>query len=285
MMELLRESFFRNALLACLFGGGGLSIVGVFVVLMDIPFLGISMAHSAFLGAIAGLLFGFNPLAGAIAASALCSILIGPLADRAGATSNVILGALFSATMGLALLLLSLIPGPKSEAMNLIWGSILTISRAGIITLGIIFTAIVLLLCLFFKELLAVLFNREMAAASGVPEQFFYYGIIILSGLVISASLDIVGGLLIFSLLINPAGAANQLTYRLKTMFMLSALFGIASCVTGLFISYSFDVPTGAVTVLVSSLIYLLAFIFSPKRLRPRVPDMPTNESAKVYET
>ncbi len=285
MMELLQESFFRHALLACLFGGGGLSLVGVFVVLMDIPFLGISMAHSAFLGAIAGLLCGFNPLAGAIAASALCSILVGPLADRAGATSNVILGALFSATMGLALLLLSLIPGPKSEAMNLIWGSILTITTAGIITLGIIFAAIALLLCLFFKELLAVLFNREIAAASGVPERFFYYGIIFLSGLIISASLDIVGGLLIFSLLINPAGAANQLTYRLKTMFVISALFGVASCLAGLFVSYCFDVPTGAVTVLVSSLIYLLAFVFSPKRRSADRTDQPTNESEKVYET
>jgi manganese/iron transport system permease protein len=285
MMELLQESFFRNALLACLFGGGGLSLVGVFVVLMDIPFLGISMAHSAFLGAIAGLFFGFSPLAGAIAASALCSILIGPLADRAGATSNVILGALFSATMGLALLLLSLLPGPKSEAMNLIWGSILAISRAGIITLGIVFAAIILLLCLFYKELLAVLFNRELAAASGVPERFFYYGIICVSGLVVSASLDIVGGLLIFSLLINPAGAANQLTYRLKTMFLLSSLFGIASCLAGLLVSCWFDVPTGAVTVLVSSLIYLFAFVFSPKRRRPQMTSMPITESGGVYET
>lgn len=266
MIELFQHSFFQHALLACVFGGAGLSIIGVFVTLMDIPFLGISMAHSAFLGAIVGLLAGFNPLLGAIAACALCSLLVGPLADRAGATSNVILAVTFSATMGLALLLLSRIPGPKSEALNLIWGSILTISRNDIIVLGLIFVLIAGLLVVFFKELLAILFNREIAAASGVPEKAFYYGLIFLSGLIISASLDIVGGLLIFSLLINPASAAYQITYRLRTMFLLSSLFGIVSCLAGLYVSYRFDVPTGAVIVLASSFIFLLAFLFSPKR-------------------
>jgi manganese/iron transport system permease protein len=266
MMELFSQTFFIRALLACLFGGAGLSIVGVFVVLMDMPFLGISMAHAAFLGAVAALLFGFAPLAGAMAACALCSFLIGPLADRAGTTSNMILGVLFSAAMALALLLLSMIPGPKSEAMNLIWGSILTISRTEIAVLASICLILVLLLAIFFKELLAVLFNREIAAAAGVPEKWFYYGVIFLAGMIISASLDMVGGLLIFCLLINPAGAANLLTYRLKNIFLLSVLFGVFSCLAGLLVSCFFDVPTGAVIALVSSIVFLLAFVFSRKR-------------------
>jgi len=268
MTDLLQHVFFRHALLACIFGGAGLSIIGVFVTLMDIPFLGISMSHSAFLGAIVGLLYGFNPLLGAIVACALCSMIVGPVSDSAGATSNVILGVTFSATMGLAFLLLARIPGPKTEALNLIWGSILTISRVEIIILGIIFAVIAFCLCLFFKEILAVLFNREIAAASAVPEKLFYYGIIFLAGLIISASLNIVGGLLIFSLLINPASAAYQITYRLRTLFLLSAFFGVVSCLVGLYVSYRFDVPTGAVIVLASSSIFLLAFIFSPKRRR-----------------
>ena len=111
-----------------------------------------------------------------------------------------------------------------------------------------------------------MLFNREIAAASGIPEKVFYYGVIFIAGLLVSASLDIVGGLLIFSLLVNPPGAAYQLTYRLKTMFVLSGIFGMVSCFTGLWLSYRFDVPTGAVIVLSSSGIYLTAFLLSPKR-------------------
>lgn len=264
--ELFKHDFFRHALWACLFGGGGLAMTGVFMTLMEIPFLGISMSHSAFLGAVSGLLWGFNPFVGALIACAISGLIVGPMADKAEASSNSMLAVLFSATMGLAFLLLSRIPGPKSEALNLIWGSILTISKNEIIILGVIFSIAVTLLVIFYKELSAVLFNREIAAASGIPEKVFFYGVIFIAGMLISASLDIVGGLLIFSLLVNPAGAAYQLTYRLKLMFILSGLFGIISCLAGLAVSYWFDVPTGAVIVLCSSAIYLTAFLLSPKR-------------------
>ena len=275
MNELWQHAFFRHAVLACVFGGGGLSLIGVFVTLMDIPFLGISMSHSAFLGAVIGLLCGLDPLLGAMTACAVSGLLVGPLADRAGSSSNGILAVIFSATMGLAFLLLARIPGPKSEALNLIWGSILTISSREIMILTAIFVVALLLLVVFFKEISAVLFSREVAAAVGIPEKVFYYGAILAAGLFISASLDIVGGLLIFSLLVNPPGAAYQLSYRLKTMFWLSSLFGMASCFAGLYVSCRFDVPTGAVIVLCSSAIYALAFAFSPKR-RARRPDLAT---------
>lgn len=265
MNELWQHAFFRHAVLACIFGGGGLSIIGVFVTLMDIPFLGMSMSHSAFLGAVIGLLAGFDPLLGAMLACALSGMLVGPLSDRAGSSSNSMLAIIFSATMGLAFLLLTRIPGPKSEALNLIWGSILTISAREIVILAVIFTVTTLLLIVFYKEISAILFSREIAASVGIPEKVFYYGVILFAGLLISASLDIVGGLLIFSLLVNPPAAAYQLTYRLRTMFWLSAVFGVASCFAGLYVSYQFDVPTGAVIVICSSCIYAFAFIFSPK--------------------
>jgi len=266
MIDLMEHAFFRHAVLACIFGGGALPLAGVFVTLMEIPFLGISMAHSAFLGAVAGLLFGFDPIFGALAVCTMTAILVGPMSDRSGSSFNSILAVLFSGVMGLALLLISRIPGPKSEALNLIWGSILTISQREILILGIIFAGIIGTLVVFFKEISSVLFNREIAAASGIPEKLFYYGFIIAAGLLISSSLDIVGGLLIFSLLVTPPGAAYLLTYRLKTMFVLSALFGMASCFAGLFVSFRFDAPAGAAIVLCSSGIYAAAFFLSPKR-------------------
>jgi manganese/iron transport system permease protein len=266
MGELFGLSFVRHALLACLFGGAGLSIIGVFVVLMDIPFLGISMAHAAFLGAIAGLLLSIDPLVGALVVCALSALVVGPTAERARASSNVILAILFSATMGGGFLLMSFIPGPKSQALNLIWGSILTISRGEIQLLALLFAVVVILLAIFFKELSAVMFDREIAATSGISDRIFYYAIIFFAALIISASLNIVGGLLIFTLLVNPASAAYQLTYRLKTMFVLAASFGILTCLIGLVFSFYFNVPTGAVIVLASSLIFALAFVLSPKR-------------------
>jgi manganese/iron transport system permease protein len=266
MQELIQAKFIQNALLACFFGGGGLSIIGVFITLMEMPFLGISMSHSAFLGAVSGLLVGINPLLGALMLCAVSGVIIGPIADRTDSSANNILAIIFTATMGLAFLLLAFIPGPKSEALNLIWGSILTISREEIVLL---ITAVLLstfLILFYFKKLAAVMFNREIAATCGIHERLYFYGMIFVSGMIISASLEIVGGLLLFSLLINPASAAKQLTYRLKVVFILSAGFGIGSSLIGLLLSYMFNIPTGAVIVLITTVIYIMAALFSPKR-------------------
>ena len=266
MQELIQIKFIQNALLASIFGGAGLSIIGVYITLMEMPFLGISMSHSAFLGAVGGLLFGINPLLGALVLCAATGVIIGPLADRTDSSTNNILAIIFTATMGLAFLLLSFIPGPKSEALNLIWGSILTISRKEILFL-IVAVCIPSILVIFnFKKLAAVMFNREIAATCGIPERLYFYGIIFISGMIISASLEIVGGLLLFSLLINPASAAKQLTYRLRYIFVLAAFFGVGSCLIGLSLSYLFNVPTGAVIVLITTIIYLLSVLFAVGR-------------------
>jgi manganese/iron transport system permease protein len=119
---------------------------------------------------------------------------------------------------------------------------------------------------LFYKEIQATVFNRSIALSVGLPATLILYGILFLTGATVTASLRSIGGLLIFSLILNPAAAAYQLTYSMKKMFLLSALFGVLSSWAGLFFSYLFDIPSGATIVITSSLIFLLAAVFSPKR-------------------
>lgn len=92
------------------------------------------------------------------------------------------------------------------------------------------------------------------------------YGLLFLTGAVITASLRSIGGLLIFNLILNPAAAAYQLTYSLRTMFLLSVVFGVFSTWLGLFISYLFNTPSGAIIVIISAVIFIIAAAFSPKR-------------------
>lgn len=113
---------------------------------------------------------------------------------------------------------------------------------------------------------MAVLFHREIARSVGIPERSIFYLLITLAGLTVALSLNTIGGLLIFSLIINPPSAAYQLTYDLKQMFFLSGLFGVISCLFGLLFSYLFNTPTGAVIIITSSVIFGIALIFSPKR-------------------
>lgn len=259
MWGILSYNYFQNALMGSILAGVGLGIVGVWVVLLRIPFVGVAISHAAFAGSIIGLLFGVNPIMMAIVFSLLASILIGPIAEKSGLEANVIIGIIFSLVLGVAFLGLGLIQGPKTEAFNLIWGSILTLSRGNIyINAGVTFLVIVFLL-LLGKELKAVFYNREVAMASGIPEKFIFFSLLFLSGFVICLNLNTIGGMLIFSLLINPPSAARILTHNLSKMYLLSIFFGIISCLSGILFSALFRVPTGATIIIVSSFIFIIS--------------------------
>jgi len=253
---------------AAVLGGAACGLVGVWVIMMRIPFVGVAMSHAAFAGAVFGLLLGINPLLAATAACILASLLIGPLAERSDLEPNVSVGIIFSLVLGLAFLGIGLMPGPRTSALHYIWGNILLVSVPDVLVMAAITAVVLAFLVLFFKEIRAVLYNREIARAVGIPERFFFYAMLVLCGLTVTANLDTIGGILIFSLIINPPSAAFQLTWRLRTMFLLSALFGVGSCLVGLAVSYLTDAPSGAVIIITSSVIFGLALLLSPKRRR-----------------
>ncbi len=265
-LSIFGYQFMQNAILSAFLGGIACATIGVFVVLMRMPLIGVAMSHAAFAGALLGLWLGFNPLLGAFAMSLLSAAIIGPLADRGELSPETSLGVIFSLMLGLAFLFMGLMPGTKSIALDLLWGSILTNTRSDIILLGIVAVVVVGLVLIFYKEIQATIFHRDMARSVGIPATLVLYGVLFLTGATITASLRSIGGLLIFSLILNPAAAAYQLTYSMKRMFLLSAGFGVLSGWIGLLISYLFNVPSGATIVVTSSVIFGIAAIFSPKR-------------------
>ena len=265
-LSIFGYQFMQNAIMSAFLGGIACGTVGVFVVLMHMPFVGVAMSHAAFAGALLGMWLGFDPLLGAFAMCLLAAAIIGPLADRGELSPDTSLGIIFSLMLGISFLFLGLMPGTKSGALELLWGSILTNTRSDIIILGVVALLVVGLVVLFFKEIQAAVFNRNIALAVGLPATIILYGVLFLTGATITASLRSIGGLLIFSLILNPAAAAYQLTYNMKRMFILSATFGVLSGWIGLLLSYLFDVPSGATIVITSSVIFMVAAIFSPKR-------------------
>lgn len=259
-------AFMRHAVLAGVFAGVACALAGVFAVLMRLTFIGVCLAHAAFAGGLVALLFGGDPLLGALVASMTAAVVIGPVADRGELSPDTAVGVVFSAMLGLAIFCLGLLPGPKTAGLNLFWGNILTVGQRDLWLLGGVAVSASLAIVAFFKEIQAVACHRHIARASGLPATAIFYGILIFTGLTVTACLPSVGGLLVYSLLINPAAAAYQLTYRLGRLFMLAAVFGVVACEGGLFLAWKLDVPAGASIVLVSSLLFLVAVAFSPKR-------------------
>jgi manganese/iron transport system permease protein len=230
--------FMQNAVIAAFLGGIACGIIGVFVVLLHMPFIGVAMSHAAFAGALLGLWLGFDPLIGAFIFCLGAASVIGPLADRGELSPEMSLGVIFSLTLGLAFLFMGIIPNTRSAALDLLWGSILTIGRGDVVTLAVVAFLVVAVIFVFFKEIQATIFQRDIARAVGIPATVIF----------------------------NPAAAAYQLTYSMKRMFILSACFGVLSGWIGLLVSYAFNIPSGATIILTSSFIFMLAVIFSPKR-------------------
>ncbi|MFU8796440.1 MAG: metal ABC transporter permease [Dehalococcoidia bacterium] len=264
--SVLQYQFMQNAVLAGLLGGITCAVIGVFVVTMHLSFIGVCIAHAAFAGALLGLWLGFEPLIGALLFSLAAAAIIGPVADRGELNPDTSIGIVFSLMLGLAFLFMGLMPGARSEALSLFWGSILTVTRHNLIFLAITTAVIVGLVVAFYKEIQAVLCHREVALAVGIPATIVFYGLLFSAGVTITASLQSIGGLLIYSLILNPAAAAYQLTYSLKRILLIAVGFGVISCWAGLAISYTLDTPSGASIVITSSAIFGLATLFSPKR-------------------
>jgi manganese/iron transport system permease protein len=265
-LSIFGYQFMQNAILSVVLGGIACGTIGVFVVTMHMPFIGVCMSHAAFAGALLGLWLGFNPLLGAFGVSLAAAAIIGPLADRGELSPETSVGVIFSLMLGLAFLFMGLMPGSKSGALELLWGSILTNTRGDVMLLGIVAGVVVGLVFAFYKEFQATVFHRDMARSVGIPATIILYGILFLTGATITASLRSIGGLLIFSLILNPAAAAYQLTYSMKRMFLLSAGFAVLSGWIGLLMSYLFNIPSGATIVIVSSAIFGIATVLSPKR-------------------
>jgi manganese/iron transport system permease protein len=168
--------------------------------------------------------------------------------------------------VGLAFLFLGMAGGSRSEALSLFWGNILAVSGQDLFALAVMAGLIIAGLLLFNKEIHATVCHRSVARNVGVPATLIFYAALFVTGATIAVSLRSIGGLLIYSLVINPAAAALQMTYRFNRMLILAAVFGVASCWLGLAASYWWNLPAGAAIVLASSTVFAICTVVSPKR-------------------
>lgn len=246
--------------------GGSTGLLGVYIVGMRIPFLGVCAAHAAMAGAVFGLLIGLSGvwlLIPALLAAMGTALLLGLLdPSRLGADSNVVMGFLFSLTMGLAFLGIGLFDRfdvSTNEALGLLWGSLTFCTWSDVwIMLGT--SATMTGFVLFFgKEMRAILFCREHAAASGVDVTGIWTLFLVLASAVLTVNFQTVGGLMIYSLMVNPAAAAFQLAKGYARAALLAVLLGAISGLGGFLIALELRIPAGASIVILSSLLVAVA--------------------------
>jgi len=252
--------FWLPVMLAGGLAGASSGIMGVYIMGMRMPFLGVFIAHAALAGAVFGALAGLT--GEALLAPALVAALLGALAlgllgpERARMDSNVVLGVLFSLSMGLSFLgigLFSVYGRSDNEVRNLLWGS-LNFCRWRDVRLMALITALVLCFVLLLgKEMRAIMFCRLQASAAGIHTTLVWTGFLVLTSAVLTVNFQTVGGLMIYSLLSSPALVAFQLVRGHGRALAVSAATGAGCGVGGFVIAAMADLPTGATTVILAS--------------------------------
>jgi manganese/iron transport system permease protein len=264
----LGYDFFVRALIASALVGVACAIVGSFVVLKGMSFIGDAVSHAAFPGIVIAYLIGAPIILGGAIAAIGTALGIGAITRRSGLRSDAIIGVLFAGMFALGVAIFSSIPNYVGDLFHFLFGDVLGISVGDLLALILLVFGLLLVLRLLWKELLFSTFDPLGAGAAGLPVRRLDDLLLILIAVTIVISLQAVGIVLVVAMITTPAATAQLLVKRFTAMIQVAALIGVSAAVVGLYVSYSLDIASGAAIVLLETLIFLLALAFTLIRSR-----------------
>lgn len=252
LLGLVQNSIIAGAVLG-LVGG----LIGVFVMQRDMAFAVHGISELSFAGAAAALLLGVNVVAGSLVGSLIAAILIGVLGARAR-DRNSIIGVLMPAGLGLGILFLALYPGRSANKFSLLTGQIIAVDSPQLAWLIGISALVLVGLLLIWRPLTFDSLDPEVAAARGVPSRFVSLAFMVLLGLIVAVSVQIIGALLVLALLVTPAAAALRVSSSPVLVPVLASLFGFVSAVGGILLAIAGSLPISPYITTISFLIYVV---------------------------
>jgi ABC-type Mn2+/Zn2+ transport system permease subunit len=251
-------AFMQRALLGGVLVATICALVGTYVVLRGLAFVGDALAHAAFPGVVIAYLLKGNIYLGAGVFTLATALGIGLISRRARMSYDTTIGILFAGAFALGVLLMSTIKGYTVDLFSFLFGNILGISGRDLLFVGLLGAVVVLTVALFYKELLLLSFDPTVAEAMGYPVQALNYLLLALIALTIVISIQAVGIILVVALLVTPSATAFLLTERLFRMMLLGIILAVLAAVVGLYLSYYLNVASGAAIVLVSTCLFFV---------------------------
>jgi ABC-type Mn2+/Zn2+ transport system permease subunit len=263
LLEPFAFNFMQRGLLAGTLIGVTCAVLGIFVVLRGMAFVGDALAHTILPGIVVAFLNGANLFIGALIAAVLSAIGIGWFSKEGRIREDTAIGVMFSGLFALGILLLSSVNSYR-DLTHILFGNILGVSGMDLIIIAGVTVLALLSVGLFYKELLVASFDPGHAVAIGLSPDIVRYGLLIVLALAIVAGIQAVGVVMVVSLLVTPAATANLLTKRLPRMIVLAAVLSVLAAIVGLYASYYANLASGATIVLTLTGFFLLAFLFAP---------------------
>jgi len=273
MMEFLSYSFIQNALLTGGVLGVTCALLGVFVVLRRMAFIGVGISHAALGGVAIGLVLGVPPVLAAGTFSVVVAWVIGWITRRGEVSEDTAIGVFFPTSMALGVALISLSPIYQQNLMGYLFGNILSVGPADLwILLGLLGGSLGVL-ALFFKEFLFLGVDEEAAKAAGLPAAFLSYLLLTILALTIVAAMKLVGIILVSAFLVIPAATGQTLGRSVRGMVFFSVAAALVSVFMGLWLSWIWSLPSGASIVLFAAALFFGSYLLSPLLRRGTGPD------------
>ena len=266
----LQYGYFLRAMAASALVGMVCAIVGTYVVLRGVAFIGDAIAHAGFPGIVVAYLLGWPMYIGATVAAVGTALAIGVVTRRAGIRQDTAIGVLFAGTFAFGVFLFSTISGYVADLFSFLFGQVLAISPTDLLALSILGLGVLATVALLWKELLYATFDPLGAAASGIRVDRLELLFLALVAVTIVVSLQAVGIILVVAMLVTPAATAQLVTVRFTRLMLSAALIGVASAVVGLYVSYWLDVASGAKIVLVQTVWFIATLLLGPRGLVAR---------------
>lgn len=251
MLEFLQYQFLQNALISAILVSVACGLVGTYVVLKRIVSISGGISHAAFGGIGLGYFLGINPVISAIPFSILSAIFMGEISKKLDISEDTAIGILWSVGMAIGIIFINLTPGYAPDLFSYLFGSILTVPTSDLVIMLILDIVILLIVILFRREFAAISFDEEFSEALGMHSNFFYILLLALVALSVVVLIKVVGVILIIALLTIPSAIARKFTYNLPRLMLMSIFLGIILTMSGLMLSYVFDISSGATIVLV----------------------------------
>lgn len=261
IIELFSYTFFQKAFLAAVFASISCGIIGGYIVSRRIVFISGGITHASFGGIGLAFFLGFNPLLGAVLFAVLSALGIQFFTKVAEVREDSSIAIWWSLGMALGIIFVFLTPGYTPNLMSYLFGNILTVTVSELWWMFILNVVVIAFFSLLFRKILYIAFDEEFARAAGLPVALFNYLIMTLIALTVVLNIRVVGIILILSLLTIPQAAANLFTKDFKRLLILSSVFAFIGTITGLFLSYFLDIPSGA------AIIFTLVLMFGSLRI------------------
>jgi zinc transport system permease protein len=262
IVELFSYGFFQKAFLAAVFASISCGITGSYIVARRIVFISGGITHASFGGIGLAFLLGFNPLAGAVVFAVGAALGIQFFTKVAKVREDSSIAIFWSLGMALGIIFVFITPGYTPNLMSYLFGNILTVTRSELWWMFILNAVVIFFFSVYFRKILYIAFDEEFARAAGLPVNLFNYLTITLVALTVVLNIRVVGIILILSLLTIPQAIANLFTKNFKNMLFLSSAFAFTGTITGLFISYFMDIPSGATIIFTLVIMFVLLRLY-----------------------